>query len=44
MSPHATVQQYPRFLLEYEKSEIFQYSTIYYINMTREKLQIDEKN
>jgi hypothetical protein len=33
MTAQDTVNKFPRFLLDFEKSEIFEYPTIYYINL-----------
>ena len=37
MTAHNTVQQYPRYLLDYEKTEIFEYQTVYYLNLEKER-------
>jgi hypothetical protein len=37
MTAQDTVQKFPRFLYEFEKIEIFEYPTIYYINLLQER-------
>jgi hypothetical protein len=40
MSSESVVQQFPKFLLEYEKTELLEYKTVYYLDVTKEKRPI----